>query len=71
MSPSDRWWANGQGKRCRWKTQWTRVPQSWLSKAFRPTPAMNHVALPDFELVALPELSKESTKVSASQSWYF
>jgi len=32
---------------------------------------MNHVAPPDFERVALPELSKESTKVSASQSWYF
>jgi hypothetical protein len=30
MSLSDRWWANGQGKRCRWKTQRARVPQSWL-----------------------------------------
>jgi hypothetical protein len=41
------------------------------SKAFRSTPAMNHVAPPDFERVALPGLSRESTKVSASQSWYF
>jgi hypothetical protein len=32
---------------------------------------MNHVARLDFEWAALPELSKESTKVSASQAWYF